>query len=236
MQSCLKDHSGSLASAALKPFPAAENRRRCRCQHALLGIADIGGGPHRMPAGILPRRNSPSIPPLPRPAACCGRAGRSTSSAASGQVRARPEDRLHARLAQHGVILRRDDPPATTLMSARPASFSASISSGISVLWPAASDEAPTTSTSRSTASSAASRGVWNSGQDHLEAQIAEAEVTRLAPRSWPSWPILATRMRGLRPRRRRPLRRPRPPSFQRPRRGAVHRCRSPASARYGSG
>ena len=33
-------------------------------------------------------------------------------------------------------------PPATTLMSGRPASFSAAISSGISVLWPAALKEA----------------------------------------------------------------------------------------------
>ena len=60
-------------------------------------------------------------------------------------------------------------------MSARPMSFSASIISGMSVRCPAASELAPTTSTSCSTAICAVSRGVWNSGPgDHFEAQIGE--------------------------------------------------------------
>src|SRR5438045_3442564 len=86
-------------------------------------------------------------------------------------------------------------PPATTLMSARPMSFSASIISGMSVRWPAASELAPTTSTSASTAICAVSRGVWNSGPGITsKPRSVKAEETRFAPRSCPSWPILATR------------------------------------------
>ena len=95
-------------------------------------------------------------------------------------------------------------PPTTTLMSGRPRSRRWPISSGTRVLWPAARLEAPTTSTSFSTASRALSSGVWKSGPGTTsKPRSAKAEATRLAPRSWPSWPILATSMRGLRPSRR---------------------------------
>ena len=61
---------------------------------------------------------------------------------------------------------------------------------------PAARDETPTTCTSFSTACRAASSGVWNSGP----ISTSKPRSVGLRPRSWPSWPILATRMRGLRP------------------------------------
>ena len=53
------------------------------------------------------------------------------------------------------------------------------------------------------TASSAASAGVWNSGpMTTSKPRSAKAEAITLAPRSWPSWPILTTSTRGLRPSR----------------------------------
>lgn len=53
--------------------------------------------------------------------------------------------------------------------------FSASISCGASVLWPAANDDMPTTCTLLDIARAAAS-GVWNSGtRQHIEADVAES-------------------------------------------------------------
>ena len=76
-----------------------------------------------------------------------------------------------------------------------------SITSGTSVLWPAASEDTPSTWTSFSTAMRAASRGVWNSGPTSTSKPIsANAVAITLAPRSCPSWPIFAIRMRGRRP------------------------------------
>ena len=89
-------------------------------------------------------------------------------------------------------------------LSGRPASLSAAMSSGIKVLWPAARLLAPIASTSCSSASAQASSGVWNSGPEVTSKPMSvKAEAITLAPRSWPSWPILATSRRGLRPSRR---------------------------------
>ena len=55
--------------------------------------------------------------------------------------------------------------------------------------------------TSFSTAWRAASAGVANSGpMSTSKPRSAKAEAITFWPRSWPSWPILATRMRGRRP------------------------------------
>ncbi len=55
--------------------------------------------------------------------------------------------------------------------------------------------------TSFSTAWRAASAGVANSGpMSTSKPRSANAEAITFWPRSWPSWPILATRMRGRRP------------------------------------
>ena len=57
--------------------------------------------------------------------------------------------------------------------------------------------------TSFSTAWRAASCGVAKSGpMSTSKPRSAKAEAITFWPRSWPSWPILATRMRGLRPSR----------------------------------
>ncbi len=85
-----------------------------------------------------------------------------------------------------------------TLMSLRPAFLSRSISSGISVLCPAARLLAPIASTSASSAMATVSFGVWNSGPETTSNPMsAKAEAITLAPRSWPSCPILATISRG---------------------------------------
>ena len=55
--------------------------------------------------------------------------------------------------------------------------------------------------TSASTACRATSAGVWNSGPTSTsKPRSAKAVAITFWPRSWPSWPILATRMRGRRP------------------------------------
>ena len=55
--------------------------------------------------------------------------------------------------------------------------------------------------TSFSIAWRAASAGVANSGpMSTSKPRSAKAEAITFWPRSWPSWPILATRMRGRRP------------------------------------
>ena len=55
--------------------------------------------------------------------------------------------------------------------------------------------------TSASTACWATSSGVENSGPTSTSKPMsAKAETMTFWPRSWPSWPILATRMRGRRP------------------------------------
>ena len=92
-------------------------------------------------------------------------------------------------------------PPITTMMSGRPCSSSAVLSAGSRVRWPAASEETPTMCTSASTACCATSSGVENSGPTSTSKPMsAKAETITFWPRSWPSWPILATRMRGRRP------------------------------------
>jgi hypothetical protein len=59
-------------------------------------------------------------------------------------------------------------------------------------------------STSLASASTQVSSGVWNKGPLVTSKPMSlKAEAITLAPRSWPSWPILATSRRGLRPRRR---------------------------------
>ena len=84
-------------------------------------------------------------------------------------------------------------PPHTTRMSSAPALASSSMSCGTSVLWPAAWLDTPTTCTSFSTAARATSAGVSNSGpKSTSKPRSANAVPTTLAPRSWPSWPILA--------------------------------------------
>ena len=55
--------------------------------------------------------------------------------------------------------------------------------------------------TSASTAWRATSAGVWNSGPTSTsKPRSANPVAITFWPRSWPSWPILATRMRGRRP------------------------------------
>ncbi len=55
--------------------------------------------------------------------------------------------------------------------------------------------------TSASTACLATSAGVWNSGPTSTsKPRSAKAVAITFWPRSWPSWPIFATRMRGRRP------------------------------------
>ena len=55
--------------------------------------------------------------------------------------------------------------------------------------------------TSLSTACRAASAGVWNKGpMSTSKPRSANAVAITFWPRSWPSWPILAIRMRGRRP------------------------------------
>ena len=93
-------------------------------------------------------------------------------------------------------------PPTTTRMSSRPSSCERRLAAaGTSVRWPAASVDTPTTCTSASTAWRATSSGVWNSGPTSTsKPRSANAVAITFWPRSWPSWPILATRMRGRRP------------------------------------
>ena len=87
------------------------------------------------------------------------------------------------------------------MMSSRPYCASSALSSGTSVRWPAASEETPTMWTSFSIAWRAASPGVAKSGPiSTSKPRSAKAEAITFWPRSWPSWPILATRMRGRRP------------------------------------
>ena len=75
------------------------------------------------------------------------------------------------------------------------------MSCGTSVLWPPDWVETPTTCTSFSTAWRATSSGVWKSVPTSTsKPRSANAVAITLAPRSWPSWPILATSMRGRRP------------------------------------
>ena len=55
--------------------------------------------------------------------------------------------------------------------------------------------------TSASTACRATSAGVWNSGPTSTsKPRSANAVAITFCPRSWPSWPIFAIRMRGRRP------------------------------------
>ena len=94
------------------------------------------------------------------------------------------------------------------------------MSSGTSVLCPAAWLDTPTTCTSFSTASRAASSGVWNSGPTSTsKPRSANAVAITLAPRSWPSWPSFATSMRGPATVGRRRTRRPRRAPARSPRR-----------------
>ena len=72
---------------------------------------------------------------------------------------------------------------------------------GTSVMCPPASVETPSTCTSFSTAMRATSSGVWKSGpRSTSNPKSAKAVAITFAPRSWPSCPIFATRMRGRRP------------------------------------
>mmetsp|Transcript_45488 Transcript_45488/g.106177 ORF Transcript_45488/g.106177 Transcript_45488/m.106177 type:complete len:289 (-) Transcript_45488:454-1320(-) len=74
-------------------------------------------------------------------------------------------------------------------------------SSGRRVRWPAACELTPTTCTSASIACIATSSGVAKSGPTSTsKPRSANADAMTLAPRSWPSCPILATRMRGCLP------------------------------------
>ena len=92
-------------------------------------------------------------------------------------------------------------PPTTTMMSGRSRRASSARSSGTRVRCPAASEVTPTTCTSASTAWRATSAGVWNSGPTSTsKPRSANAVAITFWPRSWPSWPILATRIRGWRP------------------------------------
>mmetsp|Transcript_2207 Transcript_2207/g.5140 ORF Transcript_2207/g.5140 Transcript_2207/m.5140 type:complete len:243 (+) Transcript_2207:515-1243(+) len=69
------------------------------------------------------------------------------------------------------------------------------------VRWPAARVETPTTWTSASRACVATSAGVWKSGPTSTSnPRSANPDAITFWPRSWPSWPILATRMRGRLP------------------------------------
>ena len=119
-----------------------------------------------------------------------------------GDHRARREDRRGAGRVQLVEVLGRDHAADHDQdvgpRRARPAPRAAA---GTRVRCPAASDDTPTTCTSFSTAWRAASSGVWNSGPTSTsKPRSAKAVAMTFWPRSWPSWPILATRIRGRRP------------------------------------
>ena len=148
-------------------------------------------------------------------------------------VAARPVNALHAGVAEEIIILRGDDAAGDDFDVAAACFAQALISSGISVLWPAARLDAPTTSTWLSSARTTVSSGVWNNGPETMSKPISpNAEAITFAPRSCPSCPILATSSLGLRPRRRSTAARPRPPA---PSVCQIHRrcrkCPSPALA-----
>ena len=72
---------------------------------------------------------------------------------------------------------------------------------GTKVLWAAACDEIPIIWTSLSTASWAASSGVWNKGPTSTSKPIsANAVAMTFAPLSCPSCPSLITNILGLLP------------------------------------
>ena len=115
--------------------------------------------------------------------------------------RPRPEDAGRAGRAQVLVVLGGITPPTTTRMSSRPCARSSAITSGIRVLCPPARVETPSTWTSFSTACRATSFGVWKSGlMSTSKPRSANAVAITFAPRSWPSCPIFATRIRSGRP------------------------------------
>ena len=119
-----------------------------------------------------------------------------------GDYGAGREDRLGACRFQRLVILRRHDAADDDHDVAAALLWSSSaLSSGTSVRCAAASDDTPRMCTSFSTACRAASAGVANSAPiSTSKPRSAKAEAITFWPRSWPSWPILATRMRGRRP------------------------------------
>src|SRR3546814_8334137 len=65
-------------------------------------------------------------------------------------------------------------------------------------LCPAARLDAPTASTPLSSASTTVSSGLWNNGPETMSNPMSpNAEAMTLAPRSWPSCPILAISSRS---------------------------------------
>ena len=100
-------------------------------------------------------------------------------------------------------ILRRDDAADHDHdVGPRPRRHRVATEAGTSVRWPAASDETPSDVHVRPrSAWRAASAGVANSGPSATsKPRSAKAEAITFWPRSWPSWPTLATRMRGRPP------------------------------------
>ena len=172
-------------------------------------------GPGRLDERDRPRQR----PPVARRRTAARASSAHARSTRSGRVQARREERRGPRRPPRGCWCpgrrRRRRPPRAGSRSPaagsrrrtrrgcrrRPACAAASISSGTSVLCPAAWLDTPTTCTSFSTASRAASSGVWNSGPTSTsKPRSANAVAMTLAPRSWPSWPIFTTSMRGRRP------------------------------------
>mmetsp|Transcript_63206 Transcript_63206/g.131482 ORF Transcript_63206/g.131482 Transcript_63206/m.131482 type:complete len:215 (+) Transcript_63206:301-945(+) len=97
--------------------------------------------------------------------------------------------------------------PPTTTLGGEPTPFSLAIlasspmSWGMRVRWPAASVDTPTQCTSASIACWATSAGVWKRGpMSTSKPRSAKPLAITFCPRSCPSCPILATRIRGRRP------------------------------------
>jgi len=105
-------------------------------------------------------------------------------------VGAGAEDLGHPGRTQELVVLLGMTPPTITVTSASPRRLSSAISSGTSVLWPAASEDTPTASTFISSTWPATSGAVSNNPpMCTSKPRSAKAEAMTLAPRSWPSCP-----------------------------------------------
>src|SRR5699024_8347117 len=156
-------------------------------------------------------RHAPSLRGLPPRRAGTGHAHPSTSDCASscsrrstaasamtvpgGKIAAAPAC-LSSSKSPGGMT-----PPTTTMMSERSNADNSSRNAGTRVRCPAAKDDTPITCTSASTAWAATSAGVWNNGPTSTsKPRSAKAVAMTFWPRSCPSWPILATKVRGRRP------------------------------------
>ena len=126
--------------------------------------------------------------------------GRGPAAAASGMLRAGPEHGTTPASRRASWSCGGITPPHTTRMSSPPG-LAARRSAGHERLVAGRPGWTRRRRARRSRRVRATSSGVWNSGpKSTSKPRSAKAVAITLAPRSWPSWPILATRMRGRRP------------------------------------